>query len=127
MSEFLKSMKEKFFETEDEETVEDEFEEESASQYEQANNENVRNVNAKMIVKEPRSFEDATEIGSYLLRKKAVVVNIHRLTEGNATRLLDFLSGVTFAIKGSKQKVDKNVFLFAPNEMPVDGSIDEQD
>ena len=52
------------------------------------------------------------------------IVNIHKLNESSGTRLLDYLTGVTFAIKGSFQKVDNNVFLFAPNDMPVDGKVE---
>ncbi|MGN1399740.1 MAG: cell division protein SepF [Erysipelotrichaceae bacterium] len=97
---------------------------EMASEYEKACNSDIRLSNAKMIVKEPRSYDDAKEVAQYLLAGKAVIVNIHKLNESSATRLLDYLTGVSFAIKGSFQKVDNNVFLFAPNDMPVDGKVE---
>ncbi|MBQ6655492.1 MAG: cell division protein SepF [Erysipelotrichaceae bacterium] len=98
----------------------------NTSEYEEANNDAVSSINAKMIVSEPRSYEDARQVADYLLQKKACVVNIHRLQESGATRLLDFLSGTIYAINGTVQKIDDNVFLFAPKELPV-GSTDHGD
>ena len=99
---------------------------ENTSEYEEASNSAVSGINAKMIVSEPRSYEDARQIADHLLEKKACVVNIHRLQESSATRLLDFLSGTIYAINGTVQKIDDNVFLFAPKELPV-GSADHGD
>jgi len=132
MADFFKNLKDKLVDPydEEEEVENAEYEEEeevvtaNTSDYEEPTNKQVKKTNAKMIVTEPRSYEDAKDIGECLLKKKACVVNIHRLQDNNATRLLDFLTGVTFAINGSFQKIDKNVFLFAPNEMPVDGVVD---
>ncbi len=98
----------------------------NTSEYEEARNGDVSSINAKMIINEPRSYEDARQIADYLLQKKACVVNIHRLQENGATRLLDFLSGTIYAINGTVQKIDDNVFLFAPKELPV-GSWDNAD
>ena len=102
-------------------------EETSTSTYEEAHNQTLRNVNAKMVIVEPRSYDEAYQIADHLKVGRACVVNIHRLNETNATRLLDFLMGVIYAIKGSVQKVDSNAFLFAPNDLPVDGNFSEED
>ncbi len=104
----------------------DKEEERNTSDYEEPSNEAVSSINAKMIINEPRSYEDARQIADYLLQKKACVVNIHRLQESGATRLLDFLSGTIYAINGTVQKIDDNVFLFAPKELPV-GSWENAD
>lgn len=114
-----------FCEEEDDDEEELNAYEENTSDYEEPCNKQVKTVsNAKMIVKEPRSYDDAKEVAEYLLKGKAVIVNIHKLNESSGTRLLDYLTGVTFAIRGSYQKVDNNVFLFAPNDMPVDGRVE---
>lgn len=130
MADLFKSLKEKLIDPYDEQEQQEETtssvepEETTTSEYEEPTNKQIKRTDAKMVVHEPRSYEDAREIGECLIRKMACVVNIHRLQDNNATRLLDFLTGVTFAIKGSFQKIDKNVFLFAPREMPVDGIVD---
>ena len=122
---FFDKLKGKFVDPYDEDDETEEIEKvENVSEYEEASNQDLKRMNAKMIINEPRSYEDAKQIANNLLEKKACVVNIHRLQESNATRLLDFLSGVTYAIGGSKQRIDNNVFLFSPKELPVDGAID---
>ena len=122
----IKNFLNNFIEDDDNEAeVSGNYETEKTSEYEKACNSDIRTAtNAKMIVKEPRSYDDAKEVAQYLLAGKAVIVNIHKLNESSGTRLLDYLTGVTFAIKGSFQKVDNNVFLFAPNDMPVDGKVE---
>jgi cell division inhibitor SepF len=126
MSEFFGKIKKALTETEEIETEEiEEIFETPVSEYEQAQNEKVKKVsNAKMMVKEPRSFDDSADIANCLLANKAVVVNIHRLQEASAIRLLDFLAGVIYAIKGEYQRIDRNVFLFTPKDMPVDGRVE---
>ncbi|MDO4377607.1 MAG: cell division protein SepF [Erysipelotrichia bacterium] len=125
MGEKLKNFFSNAFCEEDEDDEEESYSEENTSAYEEPRNQQVKAVsNAKMIVKEPRSYDDAKEVAEYLLKGKAVIVNIHKLNESSGTRLLDYLTGVTFAIRGSYQKVDNNVFLFAPNDMPVDGKVE---
>ena len=126
MSELFGKIKKALTETEviDHDEIENEYDE-NVSAYEQAQNEKVKKVsNAKMVVKEPRSFDDSTEIANNLLANKACVVNIHRLQEASAIRLLDFLAGVIYAIKGEYQRIDRNVFLFTPHDMPVDGRVE---
>lgn len=92
MSELFGKIKKALTETEviENDEIEDDFDE-NVSEYEQAQNEKVKRVsNAKMVVKEPRSFDDSADIANCLLANKACVVNIHRLQESSAIRLLDF-------------------------------------
>ncbi|MGI6608121.1 MAG: cell division protein SepF [Erysipelotrichaceae bacterium] len=126
MSEIFGKIKKALTEVEEieNEEIRDEFDDVS-SKYEKAQNEKVKKVsNAKMMVKEPRSFDDSAEIANCLLANKACVVNIHRLQEASAIRLLDFLAGVIYAIEGEYQRIDRNVFLFTPHDMPVDGRVE---
>lgn len=86
---------------------------------------------AKMILFEPRSFEECEEVAQYLKEKKAAVVNLHRLQRDYAQRTIDFLTGVIFALDGSIQKIGHNVILCTPKTIGVEGeismSIDEFD
>ncbi len=99
--------------------VNDEEEEAIASPYEQPVNKDVNPSNYTAVVIQPASSDEAYDITDYLLKKKACVVNIHRLDSTQATRLIDFLTGAAYATKGSIQKIDDNVYLIAPKEQPV--------
>lgn len=79
--------------------------------------------NTKMVLFEPRSFDDAQVVAQKLKESKAVVVNLQKLRTDAAQRTIDFLTGVLFAIEGSIHQIGEKVFLFAPKSVPVDGAI----
>ncbi len=100
------------------------------SDYEQPTNKAFSKVNpdTKMVLFEPRSFDEAEDIARYLKDKKAAVVNLHRLNRDYAQRSIDFLTGVIFALDGSIQKIGHNVILCTPKSIGVHGKISfEQD
>ena len=103
---------------------EEEVEEVAAtSDYEQANQKGILKTDAKMIIFEPRSYNDATEIVKYLKVQKACVVNIHRLQNEIRQRLIDVLWGAVYAIDGKIQKVGTDVYLCTPRSVTVDGMV----
>lgn len=77
----------------------------------------------KMVLFEPRSFEESEEVARYLKEKRAAVVNLHRLQRDYAQRTIDFLTGVVFALDGSIQKIGHNVILCTPQTIGVQGEI----
>ena len=80
-------------------------------------------ADTKMVLFEPRSFDEAEDIARYLKDKKAAVVNLHRLNREYAQRSIDFLTGVIFALDGSIQKIGHNVILCTPKSIGVHGKI----
>ena len=99
----------------------------ATSEYEKASQKGVLKVEAKMMIFEPRSYDDATTIADHLKAQKACVVNIHRLQNEYRQRLIDFLWGSIYAIDGQIQKVGTDVFLCTPKSVPVDGAVGEAD
>lgn len=77
----------------------------------------------KMVLFEPRSFDEAEEVAKRLKENKAAVVNLHKLQRDYAQRTIDFLTGVIFALDGSIQKIGHNVILCAPRNVSVNGEI----
>lgn len=80
---------------------------------------------SKMILVEPRAFSEANQIADHLKRRHTVVVNLRRVTPEQAKRIIDFLSGTLYAIKGDLQKLGGGVFLCTPNNVKVDGKISD--
>lgn len=80
-------------------------------------------TDTKMVLFEPRSFEEAEEIAIHLKNRKAAVVNLHRLPRDYAQRTIDFLNGVVFALDGVIQKIGHNVILCTPKSIGVEGGI----
>ncbi|HMS24663.1 MAG TPA: cell division protein SepF [Acidimicrobiia bacterium] len=68
---------------------------------------------------EPKSFNDAQEVGERLKLGRPVIMNLGGLPRELQRRLIDFASGLAFAIDGSMSRVDDHVFLLSPNNMDV--------
>lgn len=69
---------------------------------------------SEVLVIEPRAFEETTEIVEQLRARKSVLLNLHLLDNEQSQRVVDFLSGATYAIDGHQQRIGEGVFLFAP-------------
>ena len=78
---------------------------------------------AKMILLEPRAYSEAQQIADHLKKRNTVVVNLKRVTADQAKRIMDFLSGTIYAIKGNIQKIGNGIFLCTPNNINVQGKI----
>lgn len=73
----------------------------------------------RVMVSEPRSFDDAQEIADHLRNRRPVIVNLERVETELARRVVDFVSGAAYALSGSVQKVGGGIFLFAPNNVDI--------
>ncbi|WP_059104690.1 cell division protein SepF [Shouchella shacheensis] len=80
---------------------------------------------AKMILLEPRTYEEAQEIADHLKKRKAVVINLQRIAKEQALRIVDFLSGTVYAIGGDIQKLGPSIFLCTPDNVEITGSISD--
>jgi len=123
-----------FFNTDDEyEYIEKEvdvpIEETSSFESKQSNNKNVVSLTAiqqsssKVVLYEPRSYNEVQEIADNLLNKRAVIINLQRIDTTQAKRIVDFLSGTVYAIKGDIQKLGLSTFLCTPENVDVSGTI----
>lgn len=81
--------------------------------------------NVKLILNEPRSYDEAQEIADHLRSHRAVVVNLQRVRNDQALRIIDFLSGTVYALSGSISKIGGNIFLCTPDTVEIQGSITE--
>jgi len=80
----------------------------------------------EVAVLQPATYEDASEIADRLKSKKAVVVNLEDLTKEDAIKVLDFVSGVVYALEGNIQKVSSGIFLIAPLNVSIAGDVRDE-
>ena len=67
----------------------------------------------------PHSFNDAQEIADRFKQNVPVILNL-QTTEGElAKRLIDFASGLTYALDGGMQKIADKTFLLTPRNVEV--------
>ncbi|HHV58479.1 MAG TPA: cell division protein SepF [Firmicutes bacterium] len=68
----------------------------------------------RVAVRRPASFAEAEPIAAQIKEGQAVVVNLEGLPLATAQRLVDYLSGATYALDGNLKKVGASIFLFTP-------------
>lgn len=88
--------------------------------------ENGGNLKMKVIVIEPKTFDDAQQVANCLREKKPVVINFENTDADDAKRIIDFISGTTYALNGEIKKVGHNVFFCAPNNVNVTYTEEER-
>jgi cell division inhibitor SepF len=74
---------------------------------------------AKVHVVAPSRFADAQEIGDRFKNGQPVIVNLQSNDRELARRMIDFCSGVTYALSGSMDKVADQVFLLTPSNVEI--------
>jgi cell division inhibitor SepF len=74
---------------------------------------------AKVHVVAPSRFGDAKEIADVLKGNRPVIVNLQVADRDLQRRMIDFCSGVTYALSGEMEKVADQVFLLAPTNVKV--------
>lgn len=73
----------------------------------------------RVIIIEPASFDDAQQIADHIKARKPVVLNFENTDADTTKRIIDFISGATYALAGDIKKVGQNIFLCAPNNVNV--------
>ncbi|WDV47593.1 cell division protein SepF [Clostridiaceae bacterium M8S5] len=84
------------------------------------------NKNIKLVVHKPSKLEDSTTIVKDLKSRKPVVVNLIGLEDETKRSIFDFLNGALYALEGSIQKVTKDIFVLAPNNVDIDGNVEKE-
>jgi cell division inhibitor SepF len=77
----------------------------------------------QLVLLRPETFNDAPVIATNLRQKKAVVLNLENVDKALARRVVDFLSGCTYAVDGSVKKVAHATYLFCPSNMEISGDL----
>ena len=67
----------------------------------------------------PRSFNDAQQIADKFKESIPVILNLQTADQELSKRLIDFTSGLTYALNGSMQRVADKRFLLTPRNVEV--------
>lgn len=112
--------------------IEDEHEEIETSPFElrkQSGKNNVVSIhsqkNVRVVLAEPRTYDEAQEIADNLKSRRSVIVNLQRVRREQAVRIVDFLSGTVYALGGHISKIGPNIFLCTPDSVEITGTISE--
>jgi cell division inhibitor SepF len=67
----------------------------------------------------PRSFNDAQQIADRFKQSIPVILNLQNADAELSKRLIDFASGLTYALNGGMQRVADKVLLLTPRNVEV--------
>ena len=79
----------------------------------------------EVVLFHPANFNDTSKAADDLRNKRAVIVNMENVDKAMARRVVDFLSGCTYAIDGSVKKVAQATYLFCPHNMEIVGDLED--
>jgi cell division inhibitor SepF len=74
---------------------------------------------AKVHLVVPRAFNDAKGIADRFKAQIPVIINLQSADTELSKRLIDFASGLTYALDGSMQRVADKVFLLTPRDVEL--------
>ncbi|HEX3031931.1 MAG TPA: cell division protein SepF [Bacillota bacterium] len=77
----------------------------------------------KVIVMEPKVYEDVQVIADHLKNRRAVVVNLEHVEKDLSRRVVDFVSGAIYALNGSLQRVGVGIYLFVPSNVDISSVV----
>lgn len=81
--------------------------------------------NMEVCVVKPSSVDDSREITETLLSGRTVILNLEGMDLEIAQRIIDFISGATFAISGNLQKISNYIFLVTPTNVDISGDLQD--
>ncbi len=67
----------------------------------------------------PKSFNDAQQIADKFKASVPVILNMQSAENDLAKRLIDFSSGLTYALDGGMQRIADKVFMLTPRNVEV--------
>ena len=77
----------------------------------------------QVVLAKPDRYEGASEIADHLQEKRTVVLNLESTNKDVSRRLLDFLSGVTYALGGKIKKVAVSTYIITPYNVNILGDL----
>ena len=125
-------------EEEDFDGVEEEYEQEDEEEVEQftsiPNTKTAKIVNLhtaspmKVVIVEPKKYEDVTIIADHLRQRRAVIVNLESIEHEPEVKksIYYFMSGAVYMLDGSMQKVSKSIFMLAPSNVDIDANVKKE-
>lgn len=67
----------------------------------------------------PRNFNDAQQVADQFKRSVPVILNLQTADHELSKRMIDFCSGLTYALDGGMQRIAEKMFLLTPRNVDV--------
>ena len=78
----------------------------------------------RMVVIEPKNLDECRKLIDNLRSNKPIIINLEKVETDLARKMFDFLSGATYALQGNIQRINQNIYLFAPHNVNIKAMVD---
>lgn len=82
-------------------------------------------VSMELNVLRPSSYDDSYEIADNLLGGRTVILNLEGMGTDAAQKVIDFTSGVCYALGGNIQKISSSIFAVTPPGVDISGEAQD--
>ena len=76
-------------------------------------------ANIELKVVKPTQFSQILTAGDYLVEGKTVLLNLEDTNKETTRRLIDFMTGVAYAIGGDLRRIANKTYVVTPNNVKV--------
>ena len=80
----------------------------------------VRPGQLDILVRTPRSYEDAVAYADKLIDGCAVMLDFTAVDKATRIRIFDYMCGVSYIVNASISKVSESILMYAPSHVDVD-------
>lgn len=77
----------------------------------------------KIVFRKLEQLEDAASVADSINEKKIVLLNLETCNDDVLKRIIDFISGVSYANNGDMQRIARKVFIITPYNVPLTGEL----
>jgi len=81
----------------------------------------------KVVILEPKWYEDVTNIADHLKQRRAIVVNLDSVERSEDKKaIFNFMNGAVYVLEGNIQKITKSIFILAPSNVDIDSTVKKE-
>ena len=81
-----------------------------------------RNEDANVQIIKPSTFDEARKASEVLMRDQVVVFDVTGMRDSEeALRVVDFVSGTVYGLRGNIRKINTGIFVAAPRHIDISG------
>ncbi len=73
----------------------------------------------QIAIVRPRNFRDAATVGKYFRQEIPVIINLEDMSNAEATRIIDFVSGLVLGLGGDIERPSRRTFLIVPPDSAI--------
>ncbi len=81
------------------------------------------NANLEMRIMKPNNFESVTSIADQLLEGRTVVLNMEDVNQELLRHVIDFCTGVVYAIHGNLKRAGNTTYILTPRNVGISGEM----